>query len=101
MTTKELIRQKIDAYYTEYKAKFHQNGDSYHLGIIDGLDMAERILDTLEEPVTDYHDLEDEISRTYCDGSVTDTSDIDHVAYENIAHHFAEWQLHKNNKNVE
>lgn len=60
MTTKELIRQKIDAYYTEYKAKFHQNGNSYHLGIIDGLDMAERILDTLpDEPVTDCNDLEE------------------------------------------
>lgn len=58
MTTKELIHQKIDAYYTEYKAKFHQNGDSYHLGIIDGLDMAERILDTLpdepEQPTRGY-----------------------------------------------
>lgn len=36
--------------------------------------------------------LEEEISRTYHDGSVTDTEDIDHIAYENIAHHFAEWQ---------
>lgn len=35
--------------------------------------------------------LEEEISRTYHDGSVTDTDDIDHVAYENIARHFAEW----------
>lgn len=96
MTTKELIREKIDAFYAEYKAKFHQNGDSYHLGIIDGLDIAERILDTLpDEPVTDCHELEEEISRTYHDGSVTDTSDIDHVAYENIASHFAEWQKAK------
>lgn len=47
-------------------------------------------LDTLsEEP---DKSLEEEISRTYHDGSVTDTEDIDHVAYENIAHHFAEWQ---------
>ena len=35
--------------------------------------------------------LEEEISRTYHNGSVTDTEDIDHVAYENIARHFAEW----------
>lgn len=35
--------------------------------------------------------LEEEISRTYHDSSVTDTEDIDHVAYENIARHFAEW----------
>lgn len=51
MTTIDKIRAEIDRRYGEYKAKFHQNGDSYHLGIIDGLDMAERILDTLEEPV--------------------------------------------------
>ena len=48
-----------------------------------------------EQPVTDCHELkeglEEEISRTYHDGSVTDTEDIDHVAYENIACHFAEW----------
>lgn len=57
---KELIRQEIDAFYTEYKAKFHQNGDSYHLGIIDGLDMAKRILDTLpDEPITTCDQLEE------------------------------------------
>lgn len=65
---KELIREKIDAFYTEYKAKFHQNGDSYHLGIIDGLDMAERILDTLpDEPVTTCNDLT-EAAEKYADG---------------------------------
>ena len=36
-------------------------------------------------------ELEDEISRTYHDGSVADTSDIDHNTYENIARHFAQW----------
>lgn len=41
-----------------------------------------------EQPV---EGLEEEISRTYHDGSVTDTEDIDHTAYENIARHFAEW----------
>ena len=57
---KELILQKIDSYYTEYKAKFHQNVDSYHLGIIDGLDIAERILDTLpDEPLTDCNEFEE------------------------------------------
>lgn len=53
-------------------------------------------LDTLQEQsVTDCHGLEigleEEISRTYHDGSVTDTEDIDHTSYENIARHFAEW----------
>lgn len=35
-------------------------------------------------------DLKKEIERTYYDGSVTDTSDMDHVDYENIARHFYE-----------
>ena len=35
--------------------------------------------------------LEEEINRTYYDGSVTDTSDLDHNSYENIARHFAQW----------
>ena len=34
--------------------------------------------------------LEEEISRTYHNGSVTDTSDLDHNTYENIARHFYE-----------
>lgn len=51
MTNAELlatIRAEIDKLYGEYKDKFHQCGDQYHLGLIDGLDMAERVLDTLE-----------------------------------------------------
>lgn len=42
----------------------------------------------LEQPV---EGLEEEISRTYHDGSVADTDDMDHNDYENIARHFAEW----------
>lgn len=51
MTNAELIaklRAEIDKLYGEYKDKLHQSGDQYHLGLIDGLDMAERVLDTLE-----------------------------------------------------
>ena len=51
MTNAELlakIKAEIDKLYGEYKNKFHQCGDQYHLGLIDGLDMAERVLDTLE-----------------------------------------------------
>lgn len=43
------IRAEINKLYDEYKDKFHQCGDQYHLGLIDGLDMAERVLDTLQE----------------------------------------------------
>lgn len=38
-------------------------------------------------------DLEKIIEQTYHDRSVTDTSDMDHVAYENIAHYFYEFGL--------
>ncbi len=33
-------------------------------------------------------DLEKEIAQTYRDGSVADTSNMDHIDYENIARHF-------------
>ena len=46
------IKAEIDKLYGEYKDKFHQSGDQYHLGLIDGLDMAERVLDTLESGTT-------------------------------------------------
>lgn len=48
-------------------------------------------LDTLESEKPMEEGLEEEISRTYHDGSVTNTSDLDHVSYENIARHFAQW----------
>lgn len=51
MTNAELlakIKAEIDRLYGEYKDKFHQCGDQYHLGLIDGLDMAERVFDSLE-----------------------------------------------------
>lgn len=37
-------------------------------------------------------DLDEEINRTCHNGSVADTSDLDHNSYENIARHFAKWQ---------
>lgn len=44
----EQIKAEIDKLYGKYKDKFHQCGDQYHLGLIDGLDMAERVLDSFE-----------------------------------------------------
>ena len=38
-------------------------------------------------------DLEKEIAQTYRDGSVADTSNMDHIDYENIARHFYELAL--------
>ena len=38
-------------------------------------------------------ELEKEIAQTYRDGSVADTSNMDHIDYENIARHFYELGL--------
>ena len=38
-------------------------------------------------------ELEKEIAQTYRDGGVTDTSNMDHIDYENIARHFYELGL--------
>lgn len=64
MTIIEQIKAEIDKLYGEYKDKFHQCGDQYHLGLIDGLDMAERVIDSLEsgKPI-DQNGLEEEIDR--------------------------------------
>lgn len=47
-------------------------------------------LDTLESEKPMQEGLEEEITRTYHDGSVADTTEMDHVDYENIARHFYE-----------
>ena len=44
----EKIRTEIERFYNEYKEKFRQYGGGYYLGILDGLDMAKRIIDTIE-----------------------------------------------------
>jgi len=47
------------------------------------------IITSLQQEQPDV-DLEKIIRQTYHDGSVADTSDMDHVDYENIARHFYE-----------
>lgn len=59
MSIIEQIKAEIDKLYGEYKYKFHQCGDQYHLGLIDGLDMAERVLDSLESGKPVPNDLEE------------------------------------------
>ena len=89
MTILEKIKAEIDKLYGEYKDKFHQCGDQYHLGLIDGLDMAERVLDTLESEKPMQEDLNEEIKKF-----------IDEYGYERgadklliaiVARHFAQW----------
>ena len=84
--------------------------NNYQEGYMDGYSAAEKeIYKDLNDKMEKYHasqvdygihiekpqepseDLEEEISRTYHNGSITDTDDMDHVSYENIARHFAKW----------
>ena len=67
MNTIEKIRTEINRLYKEYMAKFKTQGDSYHLGICDGLDMAERGLDTLQEqePEIDLEEAYQEFCKDY------------------------------------
>ena len=89
---KETIRKEIER--RTYNA--HEMPDSRpDKQFYEGKDVAYgeilAFLDSLpEQPV---EGLEEEISRTYHNGSVTDTDDIDHTAYENIARHFYELGL--------
>ena len=64
MSIIEKIKAEIDKLYGEYKDKFHQCGDQYHLGLIDGLDMAERVLDSLESEKPIPNEL-DEAAKEY------------------------------------
>lgn len=99
MTIIEQIKTKIDKLYCDYKDKFHQFGDQYHLGLIDGLDMAERVLDAIESEKPMQEELEEEIQHQVYDllfdldgvaiKGATAYATVDDVAY--IARHFAKW----------
>lgn len=94
----EKIRAEIERRYAYQKEMYSKtkpdgrpnDGWAESLAIMGELEELRDFIDTLEEEPD--KDLDDEISRTYHDGSVADTSDLDHTSYENIARHFAEWQ---------
>ena len=95
MTNTELLaklKAEIDKLYGEYKDKFHQYGDQYHLGLIDGLDMAERVLDSLEseKPMNQDEELNEEIKRFVAEYGYERSEDILLIAI--VARHFAQWQ---------
>lgn len=93
---KELYARIDECIDTLIKARLNKdtNGEGKSLFQMEGLMVGTQqllcwTLDTLlEEP---DKSLEEEISRTYHNGSVADTSDLDHNSYENIARHFAQW----------
>lgn len=45
----ELLKKEINKHYDDYRAKFHQNGERYYLGLIDGIEMTKRIIDSLQQ----------------------------------------------------
>lgn len=55
-----------------------------------GEEVLERFREERDEQDQPEVDLEKIIGQTYHDGSVADTSDMNHVDYENIARHFYE-----------
>lgn len=94
----EKLKVEIDKLYGEYKDKFHQSGDQYHLGLIDGLDMAERVLDTLEseKPIgleEEIHEYNKERFDEYFPEQDGDfISEVDFMTcLGRVARHFAEW----------
>ena len=61
-------------------------------GMMEAFQIVRSIIDSLQQDLPEV-DLEKIIGQTYHDGSVADTSDMDHVDYENIARHFYEHGL--------
>lgn len=60
--------------------------------MMEAFQIVRSIIDSLQQDLPEV-DLEKIIGETYHDGSVADTSDMDHVDYENIARHFYELGL--------
>lgn len=91
MTNAELIA-KIKAEIERLKSSSNQLDYKNAVGFNWALDDVLSFLSDLEKSfptkVSDGEGLEWEINRTYYEGSVADTSNIDHVTYENIAEHF-------------
>lgn len=73
----------------------HPQSDSIVRAISLEYDDVISIITSLQQEQPEV-ELEKEIWRTYHDGSVADTSDMDHVDYENIARHF--YEFGKNSK---
>lgn len=87
-----LIRKEIEKYYDEYKHKFNIIGDPYYLGLADGLDVAKRVIDSLqqEQPCEDLK----KAARDYTDGSDWQLGEnLEHIDAAFIAG--AEWQAER------
>ena len=84
----ELIKARVGHNQeNEGKALFRMEGL-----MVATLQQLDCIIDSLQQEQPKV-DIEKIIEQTYRDGSVADTSDMDHVGYENIAQHFYELGL--------
>ena len=70
----------------------YESKDRHDEGLHDAYKAVKNIIYSLQQEHSEV-DLEKIIGQTYHDGSVADTSDMDHVDYENIARHFYELGL--------
>lgn len=87
MEAREDVRNADDGYYPESNFTIRDKEDEEILSFIASLQN--------EQPEVD---LEKIIGQTYHDGSVADTSDMNHVDYENIARYFYELGINARKK---
>lgn len=88
----DLLREKISEQMESLPREVGRGAGtitSKGYGMMEAFQIVRSIIDSLQQDLPEV-DLEKIIGQTYHDGSVADTSDMDHVDYENIARHFYE-----------
>ena len=91
----DLLREKISEQMESLPREVGRGAGtitSKGYGMMEAFQIVRSIIDSLQQDLPEV-DLEKIIGQTYHDGSVADTSDMDHVDYENIARHFYELGL--------
>ena len=96
----DLLREKISEQMESLPREVGRGAGtitSKGYGMMEAFQIVRSIIDSLQQDLPEV-DLEKIIGQTYHDGSVADTSDMDHVDYENIARHFYELARQKYEK---
>lgn len=93
------LKAKLDEHYRNYQSKYMETRNPYTLGLIDGFDLAEQVIDSLqqEQPKVDLEKeiirfLESEESTSHTNAGGYDVAFKDTVK---IAHHFYELGLRR------
>lgn len=58
----ELLKAKLDEHYRKYQSKYMETRNPYTQGLIDALDLAEQIIDSLQQEQQEV-DLEEEMRK--------------------------------------